>query len=790
MSTSNTTGAARLSPLSPDLTAEKRAFVEDLRMLFCSLGVGVRRYAARRHLDASTLTRYLKGERLASWDFVATLIADLREGGSPITLEAEQRIRELHREAQQSNKPASKRQKLEDQLAQADEEARRKRAHAQALEEALVDRVQRLSQTEARCHKLVVELEQQARAHQAEVDVWQGEYEQLGREFDDLQQEITYLKEALAVTQAELIAAEDQCHMLESQLETVQGLWQEAVGVPSLMAALEATDRSASIPELLTVVSDLESRTHRAMASELVTSVSKSRNVHEVAALLAGLDAAGLGSHAQAALPVLALTRSISDLGLLAAELHRSNLIDCGAQLLQAAVQLHTAQDIAAFAVALNREELCDHVTVLLGAFCATRPVAHVLDLVTVLAPTDLATALPHALRAAAAERPAPDIVELSRTLGAQDFRALTSALQAAAVATRSATDVTELIESLSRHGLLQDADFVFDSAQSRSTGHLVALVSSLRMVRNHVAAAAVLQRAALTRAPADIAVLINDLRATGNQTLACDVLIESAARRSARDFWALLEALDEGHREVRWLLEHTARTSSASDAALLFRAVSEVAPPSHAEIVLACTLKERPTGHAGHFLRILHHSGAAVLELQALGERARTMAPTAVASWALALASVHLDGHLDIVLREGGAARDAGAITILLRRVERLDSHPVPMSGRIFSRLAHACLDLMSVEDLVGLVLALEAASLHLHAATLTRSARARHSGAFTSSLRKARTRNEQKVLSTRFWRSQGDAPGLAAGSEEALVQGAPDRRRRGRHRRSQGSS
>ncbi|MFF9898256.1 hypothetical protein [Streptomyces longispororuber] len=778
MSTGNTTGTTRLSPLSQGLTVEKRAFVEDLRILFSSLGVSVRRYAARRHLDASTLTRYLKGERLAQWDFVATLIADLREGGAPITLEVEQRIRELHRDALQANRPASKRQKLEDQLAAADEEARRKRAHAQALEEALLDRMQRLSHAEARCHGLAVELEQQARAHQAEVDVWQGEC-------DDLQQEITYLKEALAVTQAELIAAEDQCHMLESQLETMQGLWQEAVGVPPLMAALEATDRSATIPELVTVVSDLDSRTQRAMASELVTSVSKSRTVHEVAALLAGLDGAGLAAHAKAALPVLTLTRSISDLGLLAAELHRSHLVDCGAQLLQAAVQLHTARDIAAFAAALDQERLPDHVAVLLGAFCATRPVPEVLDLVAALALTDRASALPQALRAAAVERPVSDIVEISHGLRAGGWCGLTNELQAAAVAARPATDATELIESLGRHGLLQDADFVFDSAQTRSTGHLVALVSALRMVRNHVAATAVLQRATHTRAPGDIAVLINDLHATGNQKLACDVLIEAAAQRSARDFLTLLRALDEGHREVHWVLEHAARTSSASDAALLFRALTEVALTSHAEMVFACTLAERPTGHAGHFLRVLHHSEAAVIDEQVLSDHARKMSPAALASLALALASVGLEEQLDAVLR-GGAEREAGEITILLRHVERADSPSAPMSRKIFDRLTHACLDLLSVEDLVGLTLALEAASLTTHAAMLTLHASTRHNRAYTSALRKERTKNEQKVLSTRFWRRQsGDAsPALSADGTSRMA--LSDKSRRKRHRRS----
>ncbi|WRZ88176.1 hypothetical protein OHB54_03395 [Streptomyces sp. NBC_01007] len=753
MSTNSTASTARLSPLSQGLAAEKRAFVEDLRMIFCRLGVSVRRYATRCHVDASTLTRYLKGDRLPSWDFVATLIADLREDGAALTFEAEQRLRELHREALKSNKPASKKQRLEDQLAAADEESRRKRAHAQALEEALLDRTQRLSQTEARCRSLVIELEQQELAHRAEVDLWQGEYEQLGRECDDLQQEITYLKEALAVTQAELIAVEDQCHVLESQLETVQTLWQEAAVVPSLMAALEATDRTASIPELVSVISDLETRTQRAMASELVTSVSRSRPVLEVAALLAGLESAGLATHAQAALPVLVMTRPVDDLARLAAELECSQLIDCGAQLLQAAVRLHTPQDTAAFAVALHREDLMEHVAVLLGAFAATRAAPDVLRTVDLLAPGPLAAALPQALRAAAAERSVPDIVEISRELGARGWTDLTHELQAGAVSARPANDLTELIGSLSRCGLLRDAAFVLDSAQSRSTGHLVALVSALRMVRDHAASAAVLERAALTRTPGDIAALINDLHATGNQTLACDVLILSAARRTSNDFLALLRALDEGHREVRWVLEHAASISSPGDATLLFRVLNDVALASHAETVFARTLEKRPTGHSGQFLSILHRAGAAALTEEALLERSRRTPPTAVALLALALASANLISQLDAVLR-GGAERDTGEITILLRRIERADSRNAPMAGQIFDRLACVCLAFLPVETLAKHVLGLEAARFETHAAALSQRAGIQYGSAFTSSLHKERTKNEQKVLSVRFWR------------------------------------
>lgn len=786
MGTQNALGTARLSPLGEDLVAEKRAFVEDLRMIFCRLGVGVRRYAARRHVDASTLTRYLKGDRLPAWDFVATLIADLREEGVALTPEAEQRVRELHREALQSNKPASKKQKLEDQLALADEEARRKQAHAQALEEALLDRIQRLSQAEARCRDLAIDLDQQAQTYRAELELWQGEYDQLGRECDDLQQEITYLKEALAVTQAELIAAEDQCCMLESQLETVQELWQEAAVVPSLMAALEATDRTASVPELVSVVSDLESRTQRAMASELVRSVSRSRPVHEVVALLAGLDGAGLTAHAQAALPVLVLTRPVDDLGRLAAELERSRLIDLGARLLQASVSLHTPGDTAAFAIALHREQLPEYVAVLLGAFLATREVPQVLEAVDLLATGPAAAALPQALRTAASERPVSDIVEISHRLGENGWDDLTQALQAEAVSVRPATDVTELIESLSCRGLLRDADFVFDNAQSRSSGHLVALVSALRVVRNHAASAAVLERAALERAPADVATLINDLHATGNGTLACDVLIVSAARRTPDDFLALLSALDERHREVHWVVEHAAGMTSPSDAALLFRRLNEVALPSHAETVLASTLETRPTGHTRQFLTILHHGNAPELTTEALLERARTMPPAMVAPLVLALSSAGLRDQLDAVLRGGGAERDGSEIAILLKQITRVDSPIAPLQGHVFACLTQVCLSLLPTGTLARHVLALEEADLKRHADALANLASAHHRSAFTSVLQRLRTRDEQKVFSRRFW-----APEQTSGLQSDRTSGAAPvalPSRKGQHRSGRG--
>ncbi|MFE2103750.1 helix-turn-helix domain-containing protein [Streptomyces sp. NPDC059468] len=92
-----------LPPPVRDLTVE-------LRGLFSLLGVSTRRYARRRHLDASTLSRYLSGRRLPPWGFVITLIDDVAEqrGSQPLQ-ETVARLRSLHRAALMSATTASSR---------------------------------------------------------------------------------------------------------------------------------------------------------------------------------------------------------------------------------------------------------------------------------------------------------------------------------------------------------------------------------------------------------------------------------------------------------------------------------------------------------------------------------------------------------------------------------------------------------------------------------------------------------------------------------------------------------
>lgn len=145
-------------------------------------------------------------------------------------------------------------------------------------------------ETQKLCHALQADLEGQKQARRAELEVWSGRYSLLRGECDDLQEEVIYLQEALKVTRAALIAAEQLCRSLEAQLDAVHNLQDAPPRMLSLVAALDETDRHASVPDLVAVISNLESRTHGAMASELVSSVSQSRAVEEVMELLSALE--------------------------------------------------------------------------------------------------------------------------------------------------------------------------------------------------------------------------------------------------------------------------------------------------------------------------------------------------------------------------------------------------------------------------------------------------------------------------------------------------------------------
>ncbi|MFB7256159.1 hypothetical protein [Streptomyces nojiriensis] len=720
--------------------------------MFLALGVSVRRYAARRHMDPSTVTRYLGGERVPPWDFVAGVLADLREADSPVTFEAETGLRSLHRKALECHRSDNEKQTLQDRLAEADEETRRIRTRQRALEEALMDRTQRLAEAHGRCRQLQVDLEEQRLAHRGDLELWQSEFDELESECGDLEQQVLYLREALAVARAELIAAEEQCHHLEVQLEQAQDPEVEPAGRISLMAVLEETDRSASVAELITVVADLESRTQRAMASELVASVSRSREVQEVAVLLAGLQNAGLHAHAEAALPALVMTRSVEETCALIVHLYHAGLEEHLVQLLRASVQLHTPRDMAVLVRSLHASGLREHAVTLLGAACAARPLPDVVPMLTWLAGTGLDATVASAMEAAATERTVHDLVALSCSLTEAGMHPVKSALHTAAATRRSAYDVAALAEALARAGLHQDGENVFRATQNQTIGHLLALVSALQAMGRHHVATAVVNHAIASRPTADTRVLITDMHAMGRHQQASEALITALQSVSSTDLLHLLDGLDGAHPGTKVLLERAAQTAGYKEAAAVVAGLEKNGLVEHARTVFTCTVRGRPTGHAAWFLIHLNQAGSAFTGSGFLVAQAQSGPPAGMAPLLLALGAAGLHEELACLVREL-AYRDAEEIVLLLKQLERLGSAAgagrEPVSDQITNMTAAA----RSVPYQVVMVLALEAAGLPGSAAALVSAATASKGRSFTDALRKERFKHHQRVFSRAFW-------------------------------------
>ncbi|HZF90591.1 ATP/GTP-binding protein [Streptomyces sp.] len=740
-----------LAPLKDGLPPERQALAENLRQIFLVLGISVRRYAARRFLNASSVTRYLNGERVPPWDFVAGVIADVQEVQAPLTPEAEAALRNLHRAALKSNQHSSEVQALQDKLADADEETRRITTRQRALEEALLDREARLASVRGRCRNLETQLEEQRLAHRGEVELWQGEYARLQEESGDLQEQVIYLQEALAVTRAELIAAEDRCHRLEARLETLQELGgdeREDDGLPSIMVMLEEADRRSSVPELVRAVGDLELRTRKAMASELVRSASQSRTIEEVAGLLSALRQAGFDAHAQTALPAMVMVRSVDDTSSLARELFREGLEEYVLILVQASVKFHQPEDAADFALALHRAGLPQHAEGLLGAAAVVRPVPDVVSVALTLAGGELDDAVVASLSAAAAQRPVSDLVTLSIGLREVCLARYADALQRAAAAGRSAADVAEFLRSLAHHGLERDAESVFDRTQNRSVGHLIPLVLALRDGR----AWSVLARAGESRPVDDVAVLISELYMTGRHQFAANLLVLTVRTRAVSEIVQLLELLGRMAPGLESIMRTAARVLTPAEAAALLTWLERHGLDEPAEAVFRCTVHDELVGQAGLFLAALAEAGSAYASRHVLCRHAGTMDPATLAPLLLALEAASLTAHLDAIIHDRYVHCPIVDVALLARRLDSAGGVR-PRVERVLERLVHHTVRTRSLTDQAVLVDTLQSAGLGTLAERLTTVALRAHGRRFKEQLTREQTKHEQRVMSRAFW-------------------------------------
>ncbi|MFE5511248.1 chromosomal replication initiator protein DnaA [Streptomyces sp. NPDC056529] len=251
-----------LVPLSGGLPDDVRELAGALRGLFGALGISVRRYATRRHRDAGSVSRFLNGTRIPSWEFVNDLINDVAElKGRPPTVETMEYIRGLHRTAlEKSGAPQHRVQVLEDQLAEADLRSVRSSVLVKALEQALADAQHRVTGLEVQIRRL--------HGHQGRDDVrtdkvlqvYEDQVTSLRRERQNLLEQVDALADQLRDAHARRIEAEERCEELERELVAAERQWtddglHDAPGLQSLLHS----DESAAPSDVVREASDLRS---------------------------------------------------------------------------------------------------------------------------------------------------------------------------------------------------------------------------------------------------------------------------------------------------------------------------------------------------------------------------------------------------------------------------------------------------------------------------------------------------------------------------------------------------
>ena len=243
-----------LEPLDNELGGEERALASALRELFAALEVSVRRYGARRHRDAGTISRYLNGTRIPPWEFVLDLLNDVGEqhGYTP-TLEVIEHIRTLHRQAlSASGSTAHRVQLLQEQLADADRQARRSAVRERAIEDALLDAQRRAADLELQIKQLQAAAPPDLSTTDLPAQAYEGSYEDVRTERDKLRERVTVLTEELQEAHARRIRAEQRCEDLERQLVTAEEQAQsEKERQTREGAAPNAVQENASDDELL-----------------------------------------------------------------------------------------------------------------------------------------------------------------------------------------------------------------------------------------------------------------------------------------------------------------------------------------------------------------------------------------------------------------------------------------------------------------------------------------------------------------------------------------------------------
>jgi CheY-like chemotaxis protein len=314
-----------LIPLAEGLPAEVRALCGAMRELFSSLDISVRRYAARRSRDAGAVSRYMNGARTPPWEFILDLLHDVSEArGSAPTPEAMAVLKDLHRKAlKASNAPMHAMQLLQDQLAEADREARAATLQQQILTEALQERQRRVAELQVQLSQAEAFRSQQVREAATDIELYRTDYATLAAERDQLKATIRQLKIQLEEANRRHLESEQRCELLERQLATVEeksatGEWRP----PKRTSILIVDSRPENILALRSILDPLGQNLVTATSGEQALSTLK--EAEDVSLILlsvemkGGMDGFEIASHIKQArstrhIPIVLLTAEKHD---------------------------------------------------------------------------------------------------------------------------------------------------------------------------------------------------------------------------------------------------------------------------------------------------------------------------------------------------------------------------------------------------------------------------------------------------------------------------------------------
>ncbi|WP_441245572.1 tetratricopeptide repeat protein [Kitasatospora sp. McL0602] len=217
------------SEIDPDLPEPVRELAESLRMLARRLDNTLIGYAASINWNKATLSRWFSGRMVPGAAFVDRLMVDVdRDTGTPLTVEARERIRGLHRAAQRAVSPSvAEVQSLRDNVVS----TRRRQDQAEQTVRLLEEELHRVTECadQATVAARTAELERQAQAarHSVVLDSVEEENQQLRAELEKLQRRVGQLKEALARAKRRVNEAGQQRSRAEHRLEQAEEQGQE-----------------------------------------------------------------------------------------------------------------------------------------------------------------------------------------------------------------------------------------------------------------------------------------------------------------------------------------------------------------------------------------------------------------------------------------------------------------------------------------------------------------------------------------------------------------------------------